>query len=455
MKKLSSVTLVFCLACGLLSGCGGSQSSSGDPGTSSPQSSTPASSESAQEPAAAEPVTLRFSWWGGDARHEATLQMIEAYKEKAPHVTVEAEYSGVDGYQQKLFTQLAGGNAPDIMQVDAWWPDAQAKFDAFADLNQFPQLDQSGFDKQFVNDYGVLDSVTYALPTGINAPLMVINMDVLTDAEIENREQWTWEDILEEGPKVNQQNPDRYFFNLEQYSGSYYIQRAYLSQLSGNPTTIDSEFTLGFSREELVTVYSYIKDLYDRKVMQPPQESLTYRDKGEQNPLWINGNAAASMNWTSKLGDLKGNLTNLVVSPIPVMAEGAKNTGMFSRPSQLLTINKKSSSVEESANFLNYFYNDPKALEILKDVRSVPPTTGGREFCNQKSLLDPLIVEATDNALKAPGVVDNMLSSDVTCLDLLYNEYENLAFGKTTPEQSADNLIAGWTERLQAIKAGQ
>ncbi len=64
-------------------------------------------------------VTLRFMWWGGDARHKATLQVIDQYMSIHPNVKIEAEYGGYDGYFEKLTAQLAGGTAADIMQFDA------------------------------------------------------------------------------------------------------------------------------------------------------------------------------------------------------------------------------------------------------------------------------------------------------------------------------------------------
>ena len=48
-------------------------------------------------------LLLRFSWWGGDERNEATLKVIEAYEKEHPNVTIEAEYSGDDGYQAKNY----------------------------------------------------------------------------------------------------------------------------------------------------------------------------------------------------------------------------------------------------------------------------------------------------------------------------------------------------------------
>ena len=87
------LALVFVVAC--FAGCGGTSSSAAG--------STSAASSAGGE---AEPVTLRFSWWGGEARHEATIAAAELYMEKNPNVKIEFEYSGWDGYKDKLVTQL-------------------------------------------------------------------------------------------------------------------------------------------------------------------------------------------------------------------------------------------------------------------------------------------------------------------------------------------------------------
>ena len=62
-------------------------------------------------------VTLRFMWWGGDARHEATIQVIEKYMEAHPNVVIEPEFGGSDGYFEKLSTQLYSGTAADIIKI--------------------------------------------------------------------------------------------------------------------------------------------------------------------------------------------------------------------------------------------------------------------------------------------------------------------------------------------------
>ena len=65
---------------------------------------------------AEEQVTIRFAWWGDAVRHEATLKAIELFEAKYPHINVEPEYGGWDGYNDKLQTQIAGGTAADVVQ---------------------------------------------------------------------------------------------------------------------------------------------------------------------------------------------------------------------------------------------------------------------------------------------------------------------------------------------------
>ncbi|MDQ8739259.1 extracellular solute-binding protein [Paenibacillus sp. LHD-38] len=120
-------------------------------------------------------VTLRFSWWGSDGRHKATLDAIEAYKKIAPNVTIEAEYQGFDGYEQKVKTQLASSTAADIIQLDVPWMKELTKSDFFLELSKQEGLSLDGFDQEFLNNFSVYNDKIVALPMGVNAYALVIN----------------------------------------------------------------------------------------------------------------------------------------------------------------------------------------------------------------------------------------------------------------------------------------
>ena len=80
------------------------------------ETTTGKAAEKTTEKASADQITLRFMWWGGDARNEATLAVIDQYEKLHPEVKIEAEMNSDQGYIDKVSTMLANGTAPDILQ---------------------------------------------------------------------------------------------------------------------------------------------------------------------------------------------------------------------------------------------------------------------------------------------------------------------------------------------------
>src|SRR5690625_2032825 len=56
----------------------------------------------------AEETTIRVAWWGDQERHDMTLEVIELFEELNPGIKVQPEYTGWDGYWERLNTQAAG-----------------------------------------------------------------------------------------------------------------------------------------------------------------------------------------------------------------------------------------------------------------------------------------------------------------------------------------------------------
>lgn len=151
-----------------------------------------------------EKVTLRFSWWGGDGRHQATLAAIEAYKKIAPNVTIEAEYQGFDGYEQKVKTQLASATSADIIQLDVPWMKELTKNDFFLDLSKQEGLSLESFDQDFLNNFSVYNDKMVALPSGVNAYALVINKTAADKLGVPTDIQWDWDTLYEEGKKLHE-----------------------------------------------------------------------------------------------------------------------------------------------------------------------------------------------------------------------------------------------------------
>lgn len=197
LKNMGALFLAGALAAGSLTGCSG-----GNQTAAPKESGNETTAQAGKTAGKQEKVTLRFAWWGDEGTHQATLKAIELYMDRNPNVTIEAEYGGFDGYQQKISTQLAGQTAPDIIQLNAnWMPDYANKGDFFIHLQDYPDLmDVSGFDEEFLNSFCVFNDQLIALPTGMNARTAYMNkasaekfgLDISLDDKL------TWEDYIED-----------------------------------------------------------------------------------------------------------------------------------------------------------------------------------------------------------------------------------------------------------------
>ncbi len=402
------------------------------------------------------PVTLRFSWWGSDNRNNATLQVIEQYKKIAPHVTIEAEYMGADGYPEKMKSQLVAGTAPDIIQSDAQWTDDLRRMgDFFADLNQFSDvLDISGFDPNFLDGFCRSGDELHYLPTGINNLTMILNTAVLDKAGIAADQDWTWDLLVSEGKKVNQTTKDEYFLCLGQ-TALHEVLRCYLRQITGNQL-INDDYTPGFTREQLIDVLTYEKLLFDEKILQPADVSFSFNlQTVMMDPDWVNAKFGGTIDLTSVLGGIIGPFEGTVdVARVPLLP-GATEAAQSIKPAQIIGINKASANQEECAKFLNYFFNSQEAVLTLKDVRSIQPTEAGRAYCTEAGVVNPHVAKGVDLASKCPvpTIAENGPSRNAQVIVAFVSAVEAVGYGTATPEAAADAMLAQLDVILSQLKA--
>lgn len=441
-KKIMAAALTGALVLGLLSGCAGNGAKGTTAGDSAGAGTETKKTESKES--SGEKVTLRFMWWGGDTRNEATLAVIDQYMKEHPNVVIEAEMNSSDGYIDKTSTMLANGTAPDIMQqnVDAM-PDYVSRGDFFVNISDYPQIfDASGFDKEFIGNFGTWDGKLLALPTGVSCLSTVADENAAKTCNVDLTKQLTWNSILEEGKRVHEENPDYYLFNVDTKLLCEYVLRPYLRQLTGKSFIMDDEKKMSFTKDQLVEVLTYIKNGYDEGVFQPASESATFKEAIQTNPKWIDGKfvlAFAPSSGINLLTEADPNGQYTVVQ-MPMM-ENRVNDGYFADTPQYLTVNKKSEHVEEALDFLNYFYNSEKAAETLKDVRSIPPVASSRKVCTEKGLLNENVVKAVDLSMGLNGKSDKGLTTSSEVYAIQEDMIESIAYGQSTPEEAADNAI--------------
>lgn len=446
-KNMAGILLGAMVAGCLFTGCTNEPAPEGASGE--------AAEQAAENKESGDEMVLRFMWWGGDARNEATLKVIDQYQKLHPEIKIEAEMNSDQGYVDKVSTMLANGTAPDIMQqnVDSL-PDFISRGDFFVDFKEYPEIfDASGFDENFIGQFGTFDGKLLALPTGMSCLATVANQKAADACGVDLEKQITWETMLEDGRSLHNQHPDYYYMNTDTKILCEYVLRPYLRQMTGESFILDSEKRMSFTREQLVEALQYIKNCYDAGVFEPAEDSATFKGQIHTNPKWMDGKFVFAYGPSSSISLLMDAVpdTDCTVVQMP-MAENRVNDGFFADTPQYLTVNKSSKYVEEAVKFLDYFYNDETAQEILKDVRSIPPTSSARSLCAQKGLLNPTVVEAVDLAAGLNGKSDKGYTTSAEVYAIQEDMIESVAYGQSTPEEAADNAIDLIEDYLSALR---
>ncbi|MGP4038483.1 ABC transporter substrate-binding protein [Gracilibacillus sp. D59] len=321
--------------------------------------------ESNEEGSDKEEVTLRVAWWGGQERHDRTLQVIEMYEEQNPHVTIEAEYSGFDGYFDKLNTQLAAGNAPDVIQFGGNLNDFVAR-DVILPLDDYVgnEIDTS------LHGQSMLDSATfndklYGLTLGTTAWGLLLNETAFKEAGISMpSKEWTWEDFKEITPQLTENLDGTYGTGDfgEDGFGVFLAQRDKYTYLDGE---------VGFGVEDVKDWFNLWKELRESGGAAIPEVQVSASQTPEQS-LIVQGDVAIESIASNQLSAYAGATEDeFKLYPYPYNAETGKN-GVSLRPSQYFAAYKDTKHPKEAAKFMNFFVNNVEATEILGNDRGAP-----------------------------------------------------------------------------------
>ncbi len=406
---------------------------------------------------AEEPITLRFSWWGGDTRHAATLEALERYHELHPNITIEGEYGGFDSYYQKLLTQLASNTAPDIIQVDYQWTAdlmmQQAPLTNIYDLTD--KIDLSDFAIDAVKGYCGNDDYLIGVPVGINGRGIFYNKTFFETYGIEASDDWTWEDLIAAGEKVQSQNPDAHLLFMQGNAIPYLLKDQIKQKLGVDMFSEDYE--MNFSEQDLVEAFETVQKLFESGTLPPPEELILYEGTApEQIPNWLDGRWGMSVLSASNLPSIISGTSGFEIGTMRwIVAEGATESNITVAPTQMLAVNANSPYQDEICEFINWFLNDDEAIMISKDTRGVPCNTRAVEMLEADGLILPQVSAMTNCALAFPGTTENGVTLNSELTNMMYEAIYRVAYGRQTPAEAAVQLMDDASLLLEDLKEEQ
>ena len=457
-RKITAGVLAACMAVSM-AGCGtGSSGDAKSADTEAAQASTTEADASEAADSAAsdgEEITLRFAWWGGDERANATLEVINQFTELNPTIKIEAEYGSSDGYSDKLATQLASGTAADIVQVDPGvFPTFVDNGDYFLDFNEYG-FDFSNFEENYLHQRvnGYFDGKQYGIPTGLAGGALVVNKDLADKYGIDFSQPYTFDDLLEWGKKVHEADSDVYLLCANKEFVTNMVLINLYKQKTGKQMFNEETLQANFTTDELKECLEYVEKFYEYNVCPPASYMAAYSsDDLPADPNWISGKYVCAFAYISTINVFTSANpdANWMIGELPII-ENAVSDGWNVNCPQVLAVTSTCKYPEAAMKFLDYFYNDDAAAKTLGCVRSVPPTEKAQQICVDAGSLDQLMMDAAVISSKLNGMTEDKYSTSSEVKQMLYDSVESIAYGAADADQAAEEL----SEELTSFIAAQ
>ncbi|GIH18799.1 ABC transporter substrate-binding protein [Rugosimonospora africana] len=345
-RTLLGVAAVFAAASLVAAGCssGGSDSSDGK-------------------------VTLNFSWWGDDTRAKVTQDAIDLFVKQHPTITVKTQYAPFGPYGTKLATQVSGGNAPDLFQIDRSYQSQYAGEGVLADLGKYGSaLKLDGIDANFLAS-GKFDNKQIAVPFGQTTQVIVVDTTKLQQLGVTAPQPtWTWQDLQTWGEQVHSKSGGK-VSGMADPGGTWGAFQSWQYQ-HGKQMYADGK--PAFTQADLESFWNFTLGMSKSGAATPANVTATINGVPADEPL-AKGLATAEWDYDSVFASYVGATKDqLAILPLPSV-DG--KTGMFAAPSMLLSVSSRSKHPTEAAELLNFLVNDSAAAGALGTGRGLFPNT--------------------------------------------------------------------------------
>ncbi|MCU1435858.1 MAG: transporter substrate-binding protein [Pseudarthrobacter sp.] len=328
------------------------------------------------------PVELRFSWWGSDKRAQVTQAAIAAFEAENPNIKIKPEYGDWSGYWDKLATQVAANDAPDIIQMDEKYITEYSTRGALLDLSKY-EIDTSKLDEAALNA-GKSEKGLTGIAAGINAATILANPEVFKAAGVELPDDttWTWDDFARISAEVTANSP-KGTYGAAAYGTDEASLGVWLRQNGKSLYTADGK--LGFEPGDIAGWWANLKELSENKAVPTASEVVEAEAAPlDQSGLAVGKNGLAFW-WSNQLPALeKAAGSDLQILRFPSTTGKAADAQLWYKASQFWSASSRTKHPEETAKFINFLANSEKAGEALLADRGVYPNSDVRAAIEPK-----------------------------------------------------------------------
>lgn len=393
-------------------------------------------------------VSLRFAWWGNADRAKATQAAVALFEKDNPGITVSTEYESYDAYFQKLATQVAGGDSPDLFQLD------RATLGEYQQKGVLRALDpylgttlHTGSVPAILLSSGKIDGKQYAIPGGQTTQMLVYDKTLWERAgAAAPAAGWTWEQFAAAAEKVGKATgvPGSTDFGwaIDWFEVWLAEHGKHLYGANG---------TLGFTAADLSSFWGMTATIRAADGLSKPS-ATTKMDGSTANSALVTKQAASEINYDSNLTGYLASYSGGTLAAAPLPTDSASVSGLAAMPPVSFAVSQRSAHADAAVKLLDFLTNDPSAGALLGTTRGLPPnlstrtsvcasataSAGDKAVCGYESTVSKLVGPSFGNWPTGAAAVKRDFQQI----------YDNVIFGKTSVSAAAAQLVSDAQQTL-------
>jgi multiple sugar transport system substrate-binding protein len=255
----------------------------------------PAPAGDGAAPATADTITLTIFDFGGEADQKIYADAHARFKEAHPDVTIIDNFTPVSTwseYSNKLVTQVAGGQSPDIVNIAIEGARLLVSKNVLILLDEIMAGDPTSSEliddvhPELIKPFNI-DGKTWYIPHSWNNMVIYYNKKIFADAKVDPpKADWTWSEFLEIALKLTSGEGDSKVFGF----GIPYFNFGLTPWLLTNSTyQLSDDWSKSNLADPKVTeAMTFVQDLVHKHQVSPAVEGT------DNNNLFVSGRLAMS-----------------------------------------------------------------------------------------------------------------------------------------------------------------
>lgn len=450
MKAVFSVLASVIFVTGLTACGGGSAPAPAAPAASggTGSASTPAAPASpAPAPAPAEakkqdPVSIRFAWWGDGKRHEKYNAIADLYEKQHPNVKIVREFGSFNDYWDKLATQTAGNNAPDVIGMHATYVADYARRNTLIDLGPYVTSGAINL-KDFppaVQEAGKVNGKTVMVAQGVTMTGWNYNSAMFDKLGVKYPDyNWTWDDFKAKAAELQKAIKDNGVW--ASVDGSNDITGVQVFARQRGKDLFNADGKLGVNKDDMVAWFSLWDQLRKAKMIPDAATTEQYINVSLDQGLFVKGKVALAVFPFNQIPLYQNYIKDGEVRALRRPLDPKGKEGEFIEGAYLAVTNS-SKNPKDAADFINFFVNNEEVVKIFKLEQGALGSSKANDLI--KPLLSPpeqRTIDAIQTSLKTAGQLPLPPAGQGAVRTLLVETAQSIAFGQSTIEKGAQDFV--------------